>query len=93
MYDVNILLEEISREDFKLQELWSTSEHTIKLKNLFLNNQQHIHDIDIRPYLVPFSWELVNKNDEQLKLNDYLIPLFKFLYIKSDILCKKIRTF
>jgi hypothetical protein len=61
MNNINILLEEVSREDFVLGELWGSSEHTQNLKNLFLENQKIIHDIDIRPYIVPYSWELLKE--------------------------------
>ena len=56
-----ILLEEIIRDKFKLSELWPNSKHTQELK--VLNDKNHnIIPIDIRPLLVPFSWELVNNN-------------------------------
>jgi hypothetical protein len=53
-----ILLEEIIREDLKLTELWPNAKHTQELKHLNKNNSKII-PIDIRPMLVPFSWELV----------------------------------
>ena len=86
MSNVNILLEEVSREDFKLGELWSSSDHTIKLKNLYLNNQKKIFDIDIRPYLIPYSWELLeeNKNLKNVTFKKYLELLNEFLYVKLD---------
>jgi hypothetical protein len=92
MSNVNILLEEVSREDFKLGELWSSSDHTIKLKNLYLNNQNKIFDIDIRPYLIPFSWELLseNKNLKNIIFIEYLEPLNEFLFIKSEKINYKI---
>ncbi len=92
MNNVNILLEEVSRDDFKLGELWSSSDHTNKLKNLFLNNQRKIFDIDIRPYLIPFSWELIENSSElkNMKLKKYLEQLNEFLYIKLDKIQNKI---
>jgi hypothetical protein len=92
MSDVNILLEEVSREDFKLGELWSSSDHTIKLKNLYLNNQNKIFDIDIRPYLIPFSWELLeeNKNLKNITFKKYLELLNEFLFVKLDKIKNKI---
>lgn len=90
--NINILLEEVSREDFKLGELWSASDHTIKLKKLFLNNQKKIFDIDIRPYLIPFSWEILHENTdfENIKFKHYLKLLNKFVYIKLYEIKKKI---
>jgi len=92
MSNVNILLEEVSREDFKLGELWSSSDHTIKLKNLYLNNQNKIFDIDIRPYLIPFSWELLeeNKNLKNITFKKYLEVLNEFLFVKLDKIKNKI---
>lgn len=92
MDNVNILLEEVSRDDFKLNELWDSSDHTIKLKNLFLNNQKKIFDIDIRPYLIPYSWELFNSYTdlENMTLKNYLEILNKFLYLKLDKINNKL---
>lgn len=97
MNKINILLEEVSREDFKLNELWSTSDHTIKLKNLFLNNSELIHDIDIRPYLIPFSWEFlekhisnIDKSKTDMKFKDYLCNINLFLYLRLDKIKNKI---
>ena len=57
-YKYEILLEEIIREELKLTELWPNAKHTQELKHLNKNNS-NITPIDIRPMLVPFSWELV----------------------------------
>lgn len=57
-YKYEVLLEEIIREDLKLTELWPNAKHTQELKHLNKNNS-NITPIDIRPMLVPFSWELV----------------------------------
>ncbi len=57
-----ILLEEVPRENLHLKELWSQSIHTQQLKELFLNNNKTIHPVDIRPFLIPFSWEILGLN-------------------------------
>lgn len=95
MYNINILLEEVSREDFVLDELWKSSDHTQKLKNLFLENKSLIHDIDIRPYLIPFSWELLENKDLlklkiNLKMKFYLEKINEFLYFKLNKIRKKL---
>lgn len=76
----NILLEEVPRRDtHKLEELWMSSPHTQKLKNLYLENPEIINAIDIRPYLIPFSWELVfDKNVNDVKLKYYLVFIDSF---------------
>ena len=55
----NILLEEVPRTNTVLKELFSDSDHTQQLKELFINNQNLINGIDIRPLLIDFSWELL----------------------------------
>ena len=66
-----ILLEEIPRDGFNLQELWPNSPHTQNLKTLFLDNID-INGIDIRPYLIPFSWENL-ETDTSPELRNYSI--------------------
>jgi hypothetical protein len=93
MNNINILLEEVNREDFLLGELWKTSDHTQKLKNLFLENDKLIHDIDIRPYLMPYSWELLKDKTEEtinMQFKIYLEEINKFLYQKLDKIKNKI---
>jgi len=76
----NILLEEVPRNNVILTELFSQSEHTQKLKDLFIQNPKLIKGIDIRPLLIKFSWELLslyNNNNHVKKmgnitLNSYL---------------------
>lgn len=100
-----ILLEEVSRDGIKLDALWSEAEHTNRLKDLFLKNNyskdetKKIIPIDIRPFLVPFSWELLlNKDISDLKknltLNQFLLKLKLFFNLfnkKMDM--KLIKTF
>jgi hypothetical protein len=50
----NILLEEVIRDNIELGELWTNSEHSIELKNLFLSENNKIYGIDIRPFLITF---------------------------------------
>ena len=69
-----ILLEEVPRLNSEFIELWPTSLHTQKLKNLYLKNKNEIFPVDIRPFLLPFSWELID--------SDYIlgeITLYKYL--------------
>ena len=73
-----VLLEEVVREEFKLGDLWPSSVHTRRLKELNQNNKKII-PIDIRPLLIPFSWELLendNKNEiGNMIFNNYLIGI------------------
>jgi hypothetical protein len=90
----NILLEEVPRNGVELNELFKESEHTQKLKNLFLQNSHLIHGIDIRPYLIPFSWEMCNLQEEnkscEFTLRKYLENLdtffdFRDKYIQQQL--------
>lgn len=87
-----LLLEEVVRvKNMKLEALWDGSEHTNNLKVLFLNNQNEIEAIDIRPYLIPFSWEIVNQSeDKNMLLKNYFKDLIIFLNLKNDFLKNKI---
>lgn len=66
-----IILEETIPENFlgkdadklKLQDLWPNSKHTQELKKLAFKNKDTIQAVDIRPILIPFSWELANSNE------------------------------
>ena len=71
-----ILLEEIDRNTiYQLESLWNSSTHTNQLKNLFLNNSNIIHPIDIRLQLIPFSWELLETYIINITLKKYLTIL------------------
>jgi hypothetical protein len=69
----DVLLEEVIREQFNLKELWPNSPHTQGLKNLNINNH-NIKPVDIRPLLVPFSWELADNEK----------PLYKMLLVDYE---------
>jgi hypothetical protein len=79
----NILLEEVPRNNVLLKELFAQSDHTQKLKELFINNPELIHGIDIRPMLIKFSWEileLTNMPDITLELYLEEIDIFFNFY-------------
>ena len=73
-----ILLEEVPRENNKLIELWEGSPHTQELKNLYLNNPTIIPGMDIRPFMIPFSWEVLDQiNDQDKNYDINMIEYFK----------------
>ena len=81
-----ILLEEsINDPDLNLTELWPNAVHTTKLKILKENNNKVI-PTDIRPYLIPFSWQYAESNKEfqEIKISKYLL-LFKKFFNKQGI--------
>lgn len=80
----SILLEEVPRSNVELKELWSESPHTQDLKNLFLKNSDIIHALDIRPSLIPFSWELIKLDVPNIKLNEYLETINKFFNFEIE---------
>ena len=83
-----ILLEEVPRH-FKLKELWPDSEHTQELKNLYLENTKVIDPVDIRPSLVPFSWEVLTdvKKMPSFEFQLYNIQLSKYLDSINSFFC------
>jgi hypothetical protein len=71
----DILLEEAVREELSLTDLWPEAEHTQRLKKLNKENKK-IKPVDIRPLLIPYSWELLESIDKpelkNITLNKYL---------------------
>lgn len=86
----NVLLEEVPRDGVELNELWSESDHTQKLKNLFLQNSNLIHAIDIRPYLIPFSWELCDLKNDNITFKDYLNKINIFFKLEDEYFKKNL---
>jgi hypothetical protein len=80
MYTSKVLLEEIPNI-FPNLELFPNSFHTKALKNLFINNQKIIDPMDIRPFLIPFNWELTEK-DDNTRLWEYLSNIDLFYSLK-----------
>jgi len=79
---MNVLLEEVPRviEGMKLQELWPGAEHTQRLKNWYIKNQDSVIPIDIRPFLVPFSYQkkemgVLDDKENNMLMKDYLYVL------------------
>lgn len=89
-----ILLEEVPRSGSKLKELWTSSIHTQKLKNLYLNNNNiYIKGIDIRPFLLPYSWELINETTvEDMTLRNYFSLINDFYQVKHDYFIKNLKN-
>lgn len=93
-----ILLEEVPREGVKLKELWLNAPHTQKLKKLFMNNPQLIRAVDIRPYLIPFSWELIQEinddddvdNYKDIELKQYLKHIDLFFCLNLEYFINKL---
>uniref|UniRef100_A0A6C0HUL1 Uncharacterized protein n=1 Tax=viral metagenome TaxID=1070528 RepID=A0A6C0HUL1_9ZZZZ len=90
--DNDVLLEEVLREGFKLGDLWPLSVHTGRLKELNKNNKKII-PIDIRPFLIPFSWEILlndpNNQIGKMRLNAYLIGLYHIFNLRGSKLMKQ----
>ena len=81
----DILLEEVIRENFSLTDLWPGAEHTQRLKHLNRNNGK-IKPIDIRPLLIPYSWELLDTSNSELKnmtLREYLQRIDNIFNLKK----------
>lgn len=88
----NILLEEVPRIGADLKELWATSPHTQKLKELYLKDSNIINGVDVRPFLIPFSWELSfdEKVPVNMKLKKYLHFIDSFFSLKHKVFYDKL---
>lgn len=85
-----ILLEEIPRVNHKLMELWNQSSHTQELKNIYLHNPSIIKPVDIRHFLLPYSWEIIDKNDKayNISLLEYIKEINIFFIMENEYLIK-----
>ncbi len=79
--DNDVLLEEAIREGLSLTDLWPGAVHTQRLKQLNRLNPK-IKPVDIRPLLIPYSWELLYTNNKP-ELNN--TPLNKYLQNIDDL--------
>ena len=87
-----ILLEEVPRTGTNLKELWPSSPHTQKLKDVYLENSHVIQGVDIRPFLIPFSWELsFDKEVPNITLREYLTHINIFCNLKLSFLMKDLK--
>jgi hypothetical protein len=95
IYSSKILLEEVPRNSVELEELWSDSEHTQDLKNLYLNNSQDINGLDIRPLLIPFSWELVTSTEpaHNITTRKYLRKINDFFKVSNSYLSENLSNY
>lgn len=87
MHHNNVLIEEaVHDENISLMDLWPNASHTQKLKKLVLENKNTITPIDIRPILIPFSWELMESNEKygQFIYKYYVRYILEFLLRKGD---------
>ena len=90
-----ILLEEAIQEEVKLKDLWPNSKHTQELKKLYYQNSDKIIPVDIRPLLVPFSWELIDTSKhlgEEFKFDMYLKNIYFFLTKRGKLYKKYVST-
>lgn len=84
-----ILLEEIPRVNSKILELWDQSVHTKELKDVYLQNPNIIKPVDIRHFLLNFSWEVIEENNQleyDITLKEYLLLIDEFLSMKNSYL-------
>jgi hypothetical protein len=92
-----ILLEEsINDPDLNLTDLWPNAEHTRQLK-ILKENDKNIIPTDIRPYLIPFSWQLAesSENSEYTSANQKYKELLinKYLFYFSEFFKHRGKTF
>jgi len=78
-----IKLEEIDgqKSGIKLTDLWTGAEHTRELKKLAQKNIPNLDLVDIRPFLIPWSWELMKTDKSKfgkIIFSEYLNLLKQF---------------
>lgn len=88
MHTGQVLLEEsVSHPKLNLVDLWPNAKHTQDLKILLKNNPSKIIPIDIRPLLIPFSWQFIESNNmyKNITLEKYLSLITIFFNKKGLI--------
>ena len=100
--DSQILLEETipsqilgdQADKLQLTDLWPNSKHTQELKKFANDNSDNIKAIDIRPILIPFSWELIEQNKKlgSFIFADYIKFIDNFFKKKHFLFEKIINT-
>ncbi len=95
MHTSKILLEEVPRDSVHLAELWSDSTHTQELKNLYLENPHVINGLDIRPLLIPFSWEIVDTFEpaHNITVKQYLNKIDNFFTLRISYLVENLPNY
>jgi len=96
--NIKVFLEEVPREGLELIELWPNAEHTQRLKDWFILNQNKIIPIDIRPYLVPFSHQkydmnLLEKDEKEMLMGEYLRTFSSLFKLNGIPLKESIKFF
>jgi len=88
----NLLLEESTQKEVKLKDLWPNAKHTQELKKLAYSNNK-IKSFDIRPLLIPFSWELLTVDPSlgKITLSKYLLFIDNFFNGTSILFIKYIK--
>ena len=92
IYIAKILLEEINiTENSVIEELWGHSKHTKELQEFYRKNKNIVEIIDIRPDILPFSWELSEKSDDKNMIFDkYIKNLLYFFKLKNTFFQDKL---
>jgi hypothetical protein len=93
-----ILLEEVPRKDNKLIELWQGSPHTQELKNLYLDNPINIPGMDIRPFMIPFSWEVLDQinildNNYDIDMIEYFKEIDNFFCLQNKFVISNLSNY
>lgn len=87
-----VLLEEVPRvNNVELEQLWSGEKHTMNLKNLYLENKYLITPVDLRPLLLPVSFELIDLNRYdfvEFTIGEYLNTLDEFFSLEGIVFKK-----
>lgn len=96
MHTGQVLLEEtVHHPSLNLVDLWPNAKHTQDLKILLNNYPSKIIPVDIRPLLIPFSWQFIEGNDiyKNITLEKYLSLFTKFFNKKGLVWDKYIFSY
>jgi len=84
--DTQLLLEEVERtksmENLKL--VFDSATHTVDLKDTYIQNQNNIVGVDIRPHLIDFTIDY-GRTKDSYTLRKYITEINKFFILQSEL--------
>ena len=95
----NVLLEEVPRTfNLELKELWPDATHTQRLKDWYIDNQDKVIPVDIRPFLVPFSFQkanykMIEEKELKMRMSKYVEVLDSLFFLNEISLEESIPFF
>lgn len=89
--DTQLLLEEVERTKSmaNLKLVFDSATHTVDLKDTYIQNQNNIVGVDIRPHLIDFTIDY-GRTKDSYTLRKYITEINKFFILESELFKRKL---